>query len=340
MVSVCVRGFSRIHTKGSGAVTVAPTRFSSHSRVARKKMPAKDGTAEFCQPEAARWHNSRCRRRPEAALPTLRKQGRGMARNTREEFRAPRRPSSNAVLGHHVALEFSRPVKPGPGAARGARVLCRIPSHAAAVKHAHSAREPSLCLTLSVLWASCRPAMLPRTTVHSWLQRDSSWVCQRPWLPLCGSRESPYQLALSRHHSSPEQCSSCPHGDTRAELPRRIAWFFCGNALAEIFGGLSAVLKNLHGASGIAGWRWLFIVEGVTTVGLSFVAVFFLPDYAAMTHETSDTNIWNGIMFALLYYRLYLFVSLTHMTILAMKFQYFPPSIVQTLALIRSSRWF
>jgi len=43
---------------------------------------------------------------------------------------------------------------------------------------------------------------------------------------------------------------------TRAELTRRVAWFYCGNALANMFGGLIAygVLKDLSGNAGIAGW--------------------------------------------------------------------------------------
>lgn len=43
---------------------------------------------------------------------------------------------------------------------------------------------------------------------------------------------------------------------TRAELTRRVAWFYTGNSLANMFGGLIAygVLKDLSGAHGIAGW--------------------------------------------------------------------------------------
>lgn len=49
---------------------------------------------------------------------------------------------------------------------------------------------------------------------------------------------------------------------TRAELTRRIAWFYSGNALANMFGGLlgAGILGGLEGAHGIAGWRWLFII--------------------------------------------------------------------------------
>lgn len=36
-----------------------------------------------------------------------------------------------------------------------------------------------------------------------------------------------------------------------------------GSSLANMFGGLIAagVLSNLDGAQGLAGWRWLFIIE-------------------------------------------------------------------------------
>jgi hypothetical protein len=49
---------------------------------------------------------------------------------------------------------------------------------------------------------------------------------------------------------------------TRAELTRRISWFYSGNALANMFGGLlgAAILGDLEGKLGIAGWRWLFII--------------------------------------------------------------------------------
>jgi MFS family permease len=51
---------------------------------------------------------------------------------------------------------------------------------------------------------------------------------------------------------------------TRAELTRRISWLYSGNALAQMFGGLisAAILGNLNGNKGIAGWRWLFIIVG------------------------------------------------------------------------------
>jgi hypothetical protein len=42
-----------------------------------------------------------------------------------------------------------------------------------------------------------------------------------------------------------------------------------------MFGGLlgAGVLGNLNGAHGISGWRWLFIIEGVTTVGIALLSM-------------------------------------------------------------------
>ena len=62
--------------------------------------------------------------------------------------------------------------------------------------------------------------------------------------------------------------------DMLAQLSHRIAWFYAGSSLANAFGGLigAGVLGNLSGAQGIAGWRWLFIIEGCITVGISLLA--------------------------------------------------------------------
>lgn len=57
---------------------------------------------------------------------------------------------------------------------------------------------------------------------------------------------------------------------TRAELVQRIAWFYSGNALANMFGGLLAagILGNLDGDMGLASWRWLFIIVSLSPHGI------------------------------------------------------------------------
>nr|CAD70522.1 conserved hypothetical protein [Neurospora crassa] len=132
---------------------------------------------------------------------------------------------------------------------------------------------------------------------------------------------------------------------SRAELTKRMAYFYSGNALANMFGGVigAGVLGNLEGARG----------EGTITVAVAVAAAFVLPDYPNTTrwlseeerayaswrlladiNESDDQNsrsVWDGLKLALRDYRLYLFVLLQHLSLLSQTFQYFFPSIVGTL---------
>jgi MFS family permease len=71
------------------------------------------------------------------------------------------------------------------------------------------------------------------------------------------------------------------------ELGKRVALYITSGVMGGAFGGLIAggVIDHLEGARGIRGWRWLFIVEGVTTVAAAIIAVFLLPDYPATCRQ-------------------------------------------------------
>lgn len=61
---------------------------------------------------------------------------------------------------------------------------------------------------------------------------------------------------------------------------RRYAVLYSSVSLTGAFGGLLATaIHSLDGAHGIAGWRWIFIVEGATTAGLGLLAFVFMADY-------------------------------------------------------------
>ncbi|KAM0417310.1 hypothetical protein ACHAPT_012691 [Fusarium lateritium] len=67
----------------------------------------------------------------------------------------------------------------------------------------------------------------------------------------------------------------------RKELALRTAILYSGVLLATAFSGLIAagVLSNLEGVRGIAGWQWLFIIEGAGSFGAALIAFVFLPDF-------------------------------------------------------------
>ncbi|KAJ0338385.1 hypothetical protein KNSL1_012474 [Colletotrichum chrysophilum] len=79
---------------------------------------------------------------------------------------------------------------------------------------------------------------------------------------------------------------------TKAELGKRFAIFYTAAVLSGAFGGLlaGAITANLHDAHGIAGWRWLFIVEGVATVGVALFAFFILLDYPATAKQLTPAQ--------------------------------------------------
>lgn len=73
------------------------------------------------------------------------------------------------------------------------------------------------------------------------------------------------------------------------ERARTIAGFMTATLIAGVVGGpLSASLLSLHGAAGLAGWQWLFLLEGLPSVVLGLTVLKVLaegPESAAWLTE-------------------------------------------------------
>jgi ACS family tartrate transporter-like MFS transporter len=60
---------------------------------------------------------------------------------------------------------------------------------------------------------------------------------------------------------------------------RVFALFLTSTALAGVVGGpVSAALLELRGVGGLAGWQWLFLVEGLPAIVLGVTTLLYLPD--------------------------------------------------------------
>ena len=62
-------------------------------------------------------------------------------------------------------------------------------------------------------------------------------------------------------------------------MPRRLAFFYSVGQLSSALSGLLAfAISFMDQLAGLSGWRWLFLLEGLPAILLSFMA-FWLPDY-------------------------------------------------------------
>ncbi|KAK7470670.1 hypothetical protein VKT23_002092 [Stygiomarasmius scandens] len=64
----------------------------------------------------------------------------------------------------------------------------------------------------------------------------------------------------------------------RHELQLRVGIFYASASLSGAFGGLLATaISKMDGIGGLAGWRWIFALEGIATVIVGVIAAVFLP---------------------------------------------------------------
>ncbi|HEX3438250.1 MAG TPA: MFS transporter [Pseudacidobacterium sp.] len=80
----------------------------------------------------------------------------------------------------------------------------------------------------------------------------------------------------------------------RQQRARAIALFMSATAVAGVVGApLSNLLLRLDGVKGVAGWKWLFVGEGLPSILLGALVFFMLtdtPDEAGWLHH--DERVW------------------------------------------------
>ncbi|KAF8175378.1 MFS transporter [Pholiota molesta] len=75
----------------------------------------------------------------------------------------------------------------------------------------------------------------------------------------------------------------------RHELQLRVGIFYASASLSGAFGGLlaTAILK-MDGVGGLAGWRWIYILEGLATIVSAVIAAYYLPETLAAASFFTD----------------------------------------------------
>ncbi|KAG9678701.1 MFS general substrate transporter, partial [Aureobasidium melanogenum] len=76
---------------------------------------------------------------------------------------------------------------------------------------------------------------------------------------------------------------------TPREIGKRSMIFWLAGSVGNMFSGFlqAAAYKNLSGVHGHAGWRWLFIIDGIITIPLALMGYIFFPNL-----PQSGTKTW------------------------------------------------
>ncbi|KAJ4363673.1 hypothetical protein N0V83_009969 [Neocucurbitaria cava] len=80
---------------------------------------------------------------------------------------------------------------------------------------------------------------------------------------------------------------------TSRELPIRLSFFWTALSVTTIVTSLLAfAIFHLDGIHGLAGWRWLFLLEGLITLLIGFASFFLMPASAVQTKTWFRPNGW------------------------------------------------
>ncbi|OLN97852.1 putative transporter C1683.12-like protein 5 [Colletotrichum chlorophyti] len=75
----------------------------------------------------------------------------------------------------------------------------------------------------------------------------------------------------------------------RDEQAKRVSYLFVCSAIAGAFGGLLAyALLQMDGVAGYAGWRWVFIIEGIVSILIAPILWFGLPNDPSNAYFLND----------------------------------------------------
>jgi len=166
---------------------------------------------------------------------------------------------SMAALQMNMELKFSATVYgAGAGAFYLAYALFEVPSNMLMTKVGARKWLARIMFTWGILAASM---MLVRTPFQFYLVR--------------------FLLGMAEAGFFPGVVYYLSHWFPRVQRGRAISrFYFFGPLSSTIMGFASPPLLGLHGAVGLSGWQWLFLVEGLPATFIGIVIFLMLPDSA------------------------------------------------------------
>ncbi|POS69989.1 major facilitator superfamily transporter [Diaporthe helianthi] len=134
--------------------------------------------------------------------------------------------------------------------------------------------------------------LIPSQVIMTWV-RPSWWLpgLEIGWgiitglIALCHNAKQIYVLrvflGLFESSAWPGMMTLFMYWYTPTELAKRMGFYHSCQTIGSMMSGAlqTAMLNTLDGHHGIAGWRWLFVINAIMTVAVGFAGFFMLPDY-------------------------------------------------------------
>ncbi|KAK9357753.1 major facilitator superfamily domain-containing protein [Lipomyces starkeyi] len=134
----------------------------------------------------------------------------------------------------------------------------------------------------NMVLARVRPSLYLCGLAICWGAVAASMGATKNWQQLAGVR---FVLGFVESGFAPGIAFYLSSWYRRYELASRFAFYYTAVAVAGGLSGLLAglITQYLDGARGIAGWRWLFIIDGVGSCLVGCILWFFMADYPSNT---------------------------------------------------------
>lgn len=141
--------------------------------------------------------------------------------------------------------------------------------------------------------------ILARVGARKWIARILiSWGIVASAMMFCVGEKSLYALrfllGIAEAGFFPGMVLYLTYWFPQRYLARNVAYFMASIAVAGVISGpVSGFLLTMHGLWGLAGWQWLFLLEGLPAVLLGFAVFFLLMDGPSQaTWLTGDEKAW------------------------------------------------
>ncbi|KAF9243121.1 major facilitator superfamily domain-containing protein [Melanogaster broomeanus] len=206
---------------------------------------------------------------------------------------------------------------------------------------------------VAILYASYCPAQIPSNMILNYVTRPTFYIgtCVVLWgltSALTGVAKNFAGIMACRVFIGLPEAAFYPGAIyllsrwyTRKELAFRSAILYAGLLVSNAFG--SRILGNMDGMMGIAGWRWLFYIEGAITIFVGVMAMWLLPDYRHLAQvrlaedageadqDSQDASIFEGLLMAIKDRKVLIFMLMTCSQLLGLSFVNFFPTLTSTL---------